>query len=221
MSPARAFAKRGLDFVAALCGLALLWPLLFIAWLLAKISSGGAGFFRQERVGHHGKSFRILKLQTMRPQAVAGSSVTAGNDPRITPTGRWLRRLKLDELPQLWNVLKGEMSLVGPRPDVPGFADQLQGEDRRLLKLRPGITGPASLVFKEEEELLDKQEDPEQYNLEVIWPAKVALNLAYLDRYRLRLDLMYIAATLLPALRMRVAPPYQPNPSPGAPESSR
>jgi len=211
MTRTREALKRCLDIVASLFGLLLLCPLLLLAWVAARLSSGNAGFFRQQRVGRHGKLFSILKLQTMRPQAQPGSSVTAGDDPRITATGSWLRRLKLDELPQLWNVLRGDMSLVGPRPDVPGFADRLTGDDCRLLQLRPGITGPASLVFKEEEELLRGQLDPERYNQEVIWPAKVALNLAYLDHYRLHLDLLYILATLLPPLRARVAPPFVPS----------
>jgi lipopolysaccharide/colanic/teichoic acid biosynthesis glycosyltransferase len=216
VGPGRALLKRTLDLAVALVGLLLLWPLILVGWVAAKLSSGGGGFFRQPRVGRDGRTFRILKLQTMRPQSKAGSPVTAGDDPRITPTGRWLRKLKLDELPQLWNVLTGDMSLVGPRPDVPGFADRLEGEERRLLALRPGITGPATLVFKEEEELLAGHADPERYNREVIWPTKVALNLVYLDHYHLRLDLLYILATVLPPLRRRVAPAFRHDPAAAA-----
>jgi lipopolysaccharide/colanic/teichoic acid biosynthesis glycosyltransferase len=180
-----------------------------LAWIAARISSGSGGFFRQQRVGRDGRLFRIVKLRTMRPVAET-TTATARSDPRITGTGAWLRRLKLDELPQLWNVLVGDMSLVGPLPDVPGFADRLDGESRALLTLRPGITGPATLAFKHEEELLDGVADPERYNSEVIYPAKVEMNLRYLRGYSFRHDLVLILATFLPGLRARVAPPFAP-----------
>jgi len=126
--------------------------------------------------------------------------ITAASDSRITPVGKFLRRFKLDELPQLWNVLAGKMSFVGPRPDVPGYADKLRGNDRRILELRPGITGPATLFFRNEEELLEKVEDKQKYNDEMIWPEKVRLNLEYLENYSFWKDIGYILITILPPL---------------------
>ena len=134
-------------------------------------------------------------LDTMR--AVGGSTVTTANDARITPLGAKLRRYKLDELPQLWNVLKGDMSFVGPRPDVPGYMDRLEGEDRELLQLRPGITGPATLKYRDEEQLLAAQDDPQVYNDTVIWPDKVAINRTYLQNWSLMNDLRLIKKTVL------------------------
>ena len=136
------------------------------------------------------------------------TTATASHDPRITRVGAILRKTKVDELPQFWNVLWGDMSVVGPRPDVPGFADQLQGKDRDILQLRPGITGLASLVFRHEEDLLAQADNPEAFNSEVIYPAKVRLNLRYLHDYTLRRDIMYILATFVPSLRARVAPAF-------------
>ena len=162
---------------------------------LLRIDTGSSGFFRQERIGRGGHPFCVIKLRTMRD--LGGTCVTTVRDPRITRVGARLRRMKLDELPQLWNVLIGEMSFVGPRPDVPGFLDQLQGADRALLQLRPGITGPATLQFRQEEEMLAEVSDPEEYNRAVIWPEKVRLNRAYLADWSLARDLSYIARTLV------------------------
>lgn len=128
---------------------------------------------------------------------IPGTTVTTTGDIRITQLGAKLRRWKLDELPQLWNVLKGDMSFVGPRPDVPGFMDRLQGEDRAILTLRPGITGPATLKYRNEEEILSKVPDPETYNSEVIWPDKVKINLQYLHNWSLIGDLRYIKQTVI------------------------
>jgi lipopolysaccharide/colanic/teichoic acid biosynthesis glycosyltransferase len=136
------------------------------------------------------------------------TTATAANDPRITRVGAILRKTKIDELPQFWNVLWGDMSVVGPRPDVPGFADQLQGMDRDILQLKPGITGLASLVFRHEEDLLAKAHNPEVFNSDVIYPAKIRLNLRYLKDYTLGRDIVYILATFLPSLRARVAPAF-------------
>lgn len=127
----------------------------------------------------------------------SGSSVSVAGESRITPLGATLRRFKLDELPELWNVMVGEMSIVGPRPDVPGYADELQGEDRRILELRPGITGPASLKYRNEEELLAKVENPVEYNDTVIFPDKVRINLYYLDHYSFIKDIKMILCTIL------------------------
>jgi lipopolysaccharide/colanic/teichoic acid biosynthesis glycosyltransferase len=132
--------------------------------------------------------------------AEKGGTITSANDARITPAGALLRRLKLDELPQLWNVLVGKMSFVGPRPDVPGYADKLEGAARRILALRPGITGPASLYFRNEESLLAKVNDPKRHNDEVIWPKKIELNLDYADKWSFRKDLGYILVTIVPGL---------------------
>ena len=139
--------------------------------------------------------FKVVKLRTMRPEN--GTTVTTANDARITAMGQRLRRWKLDELPQLWNVLIGDMSFVGPRPDVPGFLDKLTGEDRALLTLRPGITGPASLKYRDEEQILAQVGEPERYNAEVIWPDKVRINLEYLRSWSLGKDLGFIIKTVL------------------------
>ena len=188
--------KRLLDIVASLLGLLLLWPLILIGWIAATISTRANGFFVQQRVGRFGKLFPLIKLRSMRSVSGITTTVTADHDVRITKVGRWLRKLKLDELPQLINVLIGQMSLVGPRPDVPGFADQLEGDDLIILTIRPGITGPATLAFRDEEGLLAQVDDPEAYNREVIWPEKVRLNREYIATYTVGKDLGYIWQTL-------------------------
>lgn len=191
-------AKRTLDVAVSLVGsITLLW-LMALAWIVASIDTRQNGLFIQTRVGRDGRPFPLLKIRTMRNVAGWTSTVTTGRDPRITTVGRLLRRTKLDELPQLLNVLVGHMSLVGPRPDMPGFADRLQGADRVVLSLRPGITGPATLRFRDEEALLAAQPDPERYNREVIWPEKVRLNRQYAERYAFRADLVFILRTLVP-----------------------
>ena len=195
-------AKRGFDLLAAAVGLFCCWPLILVGWCAATWSTGRNGFFVQQRIGRWGQPISVVKLRTMRERAVGeggDAHVTTDNDPRITPVGRWLRKSKLDELPQLWNVLVGQMSFVGPRPDVAGFADQLQGEDRVILSVRPGITGPASLYFRNEEEILASQTDPLEFNRRVIWPAKVELNRRYLEQYSLVRDLVWIWQTLAPS----------------------
>jgi lipopolysaccharide/colanic/teichoic acid biosynthesis glycosyltransferase len=138
----------------------------------------GRFIFKQERIGQHGKKFYIYKIRTM-TENDGNVFVTTANDERILPFGRWLRKTKIDEIVELVNVLKGEMSFVGPRPDVPGYADLLQGSDRKILELKPGITGPASLKYINEEEILAQVENPQQYNDEVIFPDKVKINLEY------------------------------------------
>jgi len=192
----------------AFTGLILAGWLILLAAICARVSSGGSGFFRQERVGRNGKIFRIAKLRTMKLVSGEQTTATAADDPRITRVGAILRKTKIDELPQLWNVLVGDMSLVGPRPDVPGYADRLVGKDRDILQLRPGITGLASLVFRDEEALLASVENPEKFNSDVIFPAKVRLNLRYLEEFTLRRDFVYILATFAPGLRARVAPAF-------------
>ncbi len=174
----------------------MLWWLILIAFILATIDTRKNGFFIQERVGKDGKLFRVIKIRTMRDMPHIDTSVTKEDDPRITYLGRFWRKTKIDELPQLINVLLGQMSFVGPRPDVPGFADQLTGEDRIILTVRPGITGPATLKFRDEEKLLAQQKDPEKYNREVIWPEKVRLNREYVENYSFWQDLKCIWQTI-------------------------
>jgi len=167
------------DRISSLFGLLVLSPVLLVVAVLIKIRMpGGPVIFKQQRVGRNGKLFTMYKFRSMTVNH-SGSSVSVAGESRITPLGAKLRKYKLDELPELWNVLKGDMSLVGPRPDVPGYADRLQGEDRLVLKLRPGITGPASLKYANEEEILAQVADPRRYNDEVIFPDKVRINLDY------------------------------------------
>ena len=190
--------KRLFDCTISLIGLIIVSPILILAGLFIQITSGSPVFYKQERVGLGGRIFMLLKFRTMIADAdKIGTSVTTKNDPRITPVGRFLRRFKLDELPQLINVLKGDMSFVGPRPDVPGFADKLQGEDKIILNVRPGITGPATLKYRNEEELLAKQADPDKYNAEVIYPDKVRLNREYVKNYSFWKDMGYIIKTVI------------------------
>jgi lipopolysaccharide/colanic/teichoic acid biosynthesis glycosyltransferase len=150
----------------------------------------------QDRVGRNGKTFKVIKVRTMRPVQGVETVVTTDQDPRITRLGRFWRKTKIDELPQLINVLKGDMSFVGPRPDVPGFADRLVGDKRLVLSIRPGITGPATLKYRDEEQILMGVEDPETYNREVIFPDKVRINLEYIREYSFWKDLKYIWVTV-------------------------
>lgn len=195
--------KRVFDFVASFSGLVLLSPVMLAVAAAVRLSSPGPVLYVQDRVGRQGRLFRCAKFRTMRVGADAGGSVTAAGDDRITPVGRFLRRWKLDELPQLWNVLTGRMSFVGPRPDVPGYADRLHGEDRRILDLRPGITGPATLLFREEERLLALAKDPKAFNDDVVFPEKVRINRDYLETASFWRDIGYILATVTPALVKR------------------
>lgn len=181
----------------SLIGLLFLWPILLIVAILIRMKMpGGPVLFTQKRVGLNGKLFTMYKFRSM-TVGHGGSSVSVAGERRITPFGAKLRRYKLDELPELWNVLIGDMSFVGPRPDVPGYADQLEGKDRDVLKLRPGITGPASLKYRDEEEMLTKQADPQKYNDEVIFPDKVRINLYYLHHYSFVKDIQMIFCTVL------------------------
>lgn len=189
--------KRIFDFLAALLGLLVLSPVLLLIGLLIRIKMpGGPAFFSQERVGKNGKLFIMIKFRTMSADH-GGNSISVKGDNRITSLGRVLRTYKLDELPGLWNILVGEMSFVGPRPDVPGYADKLTGRDRRLLDIRPGLTGPATLKYADEEEILAQQDDPVRFNDEVIFPDKVRINLNYIDHWSLGLDIKIIVLTLL------------------------
>lgn len=181
----------------ALIGLICLCPVLLVTWILIHVKMpDGPAIFKQKRVGRNGKTFTMYKFRSMSAHH-GGSSVSVAGESRITPLGTKLRKYKIDELPELLNVLIGDMSFVGPRPDVPGYADNLEGENRNILKLRPGITGPASLKYRDEEELLAKQENPQEYNDKVIYPDKVRINLYYLSHYSFIMDIKMIVATVL------------------------
>lgn len=185
------------DRLMALIGLLILWPVLLVVAILIRVKMpGGPVIFKQKRVGRNGKLFTMYKFRSM-TIGHGGSSVSVAGESRITPLGAKLRHYKLDELPELLNVLIGDMSFVGPRPDVPGYADQLKGKDREVLKLRPGITGPASLKYRDEEDLLAKQSDAQKYNDEVIFPDKVRINLYYLHHYSFIKDIEMIICTVL------------------------
>lgn len=191
------FFKQLFDRVTSLLGLIFLSPVLFIVALLIRWKMpDGQVIFCQQRVGQYGKIFTMYKFRSM-TIGHAGSPVSVKGEDRITPLGAVLRKYKIDELPELWNVLRGDMSLVGPRPDVPGYADLLEGNDRRILLLKPGITGPASLKYRNEEEILAQQPDPQKYNDEVLFPDKVRINIAYLENYSFWLDMKIIFCTLL------------------------
>lgn len=211
------------DRVMALIGLLLLWPVLIVVAILIKVKMpGGPAIFKQKRVGLHGDLFTMYKFRSM-TVSHGGSSVSVAGEARITPLGAKLRKYKLDELPELWNVFIGDMSFVGPRPDVPGYADNLVGEDRLVLELRPGITGPATLKYRDEENLIadflhqvrseelgvrseypavefSSMSDEEialWYNDYVIYPDKVKINLEYYRNHSLSLDIKYILETVL------------------------
>ena len=180
MSKFSLFIKYLFDRIIALLGIIILSPFMLIIFIIHEIVMGEGGFFfKQERIGQYGKPFKIYKIRTMRIQNHNNNFVTTADDDRILPFGKFLRKTKLDEIVELVNVLKGDMSLVGPRPDVAGYADKLTGEDRKILELRPGITGAASLKYINEEELLAKVDDPKKYNDEIIYPDKVKINLEY------------------------------------------
>jgi len=199
------------DRVVSLIGLLVLWPVLAIVVVLVRIQMpGGPVIFKQKRVGKDGKLFTCHKFRTMTVKH-SGSTVSVAGDNRITPLGAKLRHYKLDELPGLWDVLVGNMSFVGPRPDVPGYADQLKGKDREVLKLRPGITGPATLKYRLEDEMISEyvaqkqaagdnrpiQVIAEEYNDKVIYPDKVRINLYYLHHYSFIKDIQMIFCTVL------------------------
>ena len=205
------FLKFIFDRIVSLIGLLLLWPVLVIVAILVKIKMpGGPAFFVQNRVGKDGKIFKCHKFRTMTVKH-NGSTVSVAGDSRITPLGAKLRHYKLDELPGLWDVLIGNMSFVGPRPDVPGYADKLQGNDRDVLKLRPGITGPATLKYRLEDEMISEyvaekqasgdrrpmQEIAVEYNDNFIYPDKVRINCYYYRNYSFIKDIQMIFCTVL------------------------
>ena len=193
------------DRAVAFFGLVCLSPVfLIVAILIKKRMPGGPVIFKQKRVGQYGRLFTVYKFRSMKVAGEGTTSIASEEENRITPLGKKLRRYKLDELPELWNVLKGDMSFVGPRPDVPGYADKLKGKDRDILKLKPGITGPASLKYRQEEDLLNSVENPQEYNDKIIYPDKVRLNLYYLEHYSFFKDIEMILCTVL-GRKMRYA----------------
>jgi lipopolysaccharide/colanic/teichoic acid biosynthesis glycosyltransferase len=189
--------KRALDVVGSSIGLVMTSPVVLIAAIAVKLESRGPAFYTGERVGRHGRRFHILKLRTMRWGTESqGPSVTAGDDPRITAVGRWLRRIKADEIPQLLNVLKGEMSLVGPRPEHPKYVELYTPEQRRVLQVRPGMTGPSAIAFLDEEDLL-RGGDPEATYLSAVMPQKLAMDLQYVEAATFANDLRILGRTVL------------------------
>ena len=188
--------KRLFDIIFSLLGILLLFPVFIFVSILIKIDSPGPVFFLQERVGLNGKLFKIIKFRSMKKDHKNSLTVTLKNDKRITRIGKKLRKYKIDEIPELFNVLVGDMSFVGPRPDVPGYADLLKGNDRNILKLRPGITSLASIKYSKEEQLLLKQKDPIAYNNDVVFPDKVKMNLNYYENNNIWIDIKIIFATL-------------------------
>ena len=188
--------KRLFDIIASGLGLIFLSPLFLILAIWIKLDSKGPVFFRQVRVGYKNKDFRIFKFRSMRVGADKGSLVTiGGRDPRITKSGYWIRKFKLDELPQLINVFVGDMSLVGPRPEVRHYVDYWTPEQMHVLDVRPGITDPASIKFRNENELMEKAENPEKYYIEVIMQEKVKLYLEYVEKHSFFYDLGLIFKT--------------------------
>ncbi len=196
LTPANAAIKRGFDILVALILLVTFGWLIVILAILARLDTGLSGIFRQTRVGLFGEPFTLFKLRSMRPVEGIETTVTTRDDPRITKLGKFLRRSKADELPQLMNVLIGNMSFVGPRPDVASMYQDLDAASLRVLTVRPGITGPASLRFKNEEELLAAADEPEIYNKDVLIPEKIRLNLEYIDHYSIFRDIILMIRTV-------------------------
>jgi lipopolysaccharide/colanic/teichoic acid biosynthesis glycosyltransferase len=190
--------KRALDLIASTIGIAVLSPIFIFLFFIILILDGWPVFYLQERVGKHSNSFRLLKFRTMKPQSDKKGLLTVGSkDSRITSTGRILRKYKLDELPQLWNVFIGEMSLVGPRPEVKKYVELYNSDQKRVLSVKPGITDRASLLFFNENELLSKSTDPEKHYIEYIMPEKLRINLDYIESNSFIGDLKVIVDTIL------------------------
>ena len=191
------FIKRSFDLIVSGIGLVFSLPIIAISALLVRINYGESGFLTQSRVGKDGKEFKIIKIKTMSSKVKFDTTVTTKNDPRITKLGSIYRKTKIDELPQLINVFKGEMSFVGPRPDVKELVYSIPEEVREIfLSIRPGITGPATLKYRNEEEILASVEDPQMYNDEVIFPDKVDINIDYIRDYNFIKDIGYILKTV-------------------------
>lgn len=188
--------KRLFDILAAIFGLIVCIPVFITLAILIKIKMPGPIFFRQNRVGQDARLFKMVKFRTMKVNH-GGSTISVKGESRITPLGAIMRKYKLDELPEFWNILIGDMSFVGPRPDVPGYADVLKGDDRLLLTVKPGLTGASSLRFSNEEELLAEQENPIKYNDEILFPEKVRINNNYIKNWNFWLDIKIIIYTII------------------------
>ena len=199
-SSGRLYRKRLFDMVCAALGLLVLSPVLLVCALLVGLTSPGGVLFRQERVGKDGVPFTIYKFRSMRKDN-AGLKISTSGDSRITPVGRGLRKAKLDELPQLWNVLKGDMSFVGPRPELREYTDLYTPEQRQVLLVRPGITGLASIRYRNENDLLSASADPNRTYIEEVMPAKLALDLEYIPRACVSYDIKLILETLVTVVR--------------------
>ena len=189
--------KRIFDIIISVFAIFVLSPLFLLISIIIKLTSKGPIFFIQDRIGLKGRVFKIIKFRTMINDHNSLNVVSIKNDSRITVVGKILRKYKLDEIPELINVLFGSMSLVGPRPDVPGYVDLLKGENRKILTLKPGITGPASLKYFNEEEILSSKKNPKDYNDKIIFPDKVKINLDYYYKNNIWIDIKIIFATIL------------------------
>ena len=187
--------KRTFDIILSIFAIFLLFPFFLLVSFLIVIDSGFPIFFLQKRIGRDAKEFNIIKFRTMKKNN-ENITITVSDDSRITRIGKYLRKTKIDELPEILNVLFGQMSFVGPRPDVKGYADKLKGANRKILALRPGITGPASLKYYNEEYILSQKSNPKKYNDEVIFPDKVKINMDYFHNRSFFLDLKIIFATI-------------------------
>lgn len=197
MTSIQSAGKRSFDLVLSFFGLTVFFPIIILAFIAATIETRSSGLYIQSRLGKGAKPFRVYKIKTMYVSETQGTTVTVAGDSRITRSGKFMREFKVDELPQLYNVLVGDMSFVGPRPDVSGYLDQIDQEYSDVLLLRPGITGPATLKYRDEEVLLGGSDDPVKYNDEVIWPDKVKINLNYYRDWSFVSDLFYIKKTLI------------------------
>ena len=185
------------DRIFSLILLVILSPAVLVIYILHKIKMPKGRFlYRQVRVGKDGKLFRIYKIRTLADNSELGGSVTVADDERILPFGKWLRESKVDTFLELINILIGDMSFVGPRPDVPGYADKLEGDDRIILNMRPGLTGPASIKYRHEDAILSQQTDPQRYNDEVIWPDKVKINKEYYENWSIWRDVSILWKTV-------------------------
>jgi lipopolysaccharide/colanic/teichoic acid biosynthesis glycosyltransferase len=188
--------KRIFDLFFSISGVIILMPIFLIVSILIKLDSNGPVLFLQNRVGQYANIFQIIKFRTMNVNQNSNLTISIAGDKRITRIGKILRKYKIDELPELINILRGEMSFVGPRPDVAGYADKLLGDDRKILQLRPGITSSASLKYSNEEQLLSIQKNPKSFNDNIIFPDKVRMNLKYYKNHNIWLDIKIIFATV-------------------------
>lgn len=188
--------KRIFDLILSIVFIFIFWWLIILLIVISTIDTKQFGVFVQKRIGYKARSFKIYKIRTMTNVNSFEKHSNTERDKKVTKFGKLLRKAKLDELPQILNILKGEMSFVGPRPDISGFADTLSGKDKIILTVKPGLTGPASIKFKNEEQLLAFQNNPEYFNKNIIWPEKVAINKIYIENYSIFKDIKYIIKTV-------------------------